>query len=158
MAHELLILCTGNICRSPMAQVVFGQTLSGWQVASAGLAAVVDSAAAPEAVSTLGNRGEALVNFRARQIDEAMARSAELILTMTRDQKERVELLYPWVRGRAFRLGNWDGFDVEDPYGRDVTAFERALSLIEICAVSWKERLMTMENRNVTSVEAEQHA
>lgn len=139
--RRLLVLCTGNICRSPMAQVVFSCAFPDWTVESAGLAALSGQPAASEAVQALGVRGADLADFRARQVDAAMLRAAALVLTMTRSQKDELEMRFPWMRGRAFRLGEWERLEIDDPYRRGSEAFVRALSLIECCVPSWKSRL-----------------
>jgi len=139
--RTLLVLCTGNICRSPMAQVVLSRALPDWRVESAGLAALVGKSAAPEALQALGERSRDLSGFQARQVDEPMLRGAELVLVMTRDQKARVEEQYPWVCGRVFRLGQWDGLEIDDPFQRGLEAFQRSLALIENCVPAWAVRL-----------------
>lgn len=143
-ARRLLVLCTGNVCRSPMAQVVLTRTLPGWTVTSAGLAALVGLPAEPDAVAALGERGTDLANFRARQVDEAMLRGAEVVLTMTRGQKEELEARFPWTCGRVFRIGEWERLDIDDPYRRGPEAFVRSLSLIESCVPSWTTRLRAL--------------
>lgn len=142
-SRSLLVLCTGNICRSPMAQVVLSRALPDWRVESAGLAALVGKPAAPEALQALGERSSDLSGFQARQVDEPMLRACELVLTMTRGQKMELEARFPWTRGRAFRIGEWERLDVDDPYRRGPEAFVRALSLIESCVPSWSSRLET---------------
>jgi protein-tyrosine phosphatase len=141
MSRSLLVLCHGNICRSPMAEVLLRHAFPDWQVGSAGLAAVVGAPAEPEAIQALGELGTELQDHRARQLDADQVQAADLVLTMTRAQKEEVEHLHPWARGRVFRIGEWDGFDIDDPYRLPLEAFLRVRQLLETTLASWRPRL-----------------
>lgn len=141
MERQLLVLCIGNICRSPMAEALLARALPAWKVHSAGLGAMVGDGAAPETLSVLGEIGDDLAQHQARQVDEAMMRQSELVLVMTLSQKEETERRFPWARGRVFRIGHWDGFDVDDPYKRPLEAFQQTRALIETAVGSWQKRL-----------------
>jgi protein-tyrosine phosphatase len=135
LAHEigkLLVVCIGNICRSPMAAALFANRLpKGCVVESAGVAALVGEAADPEAVALLRARGIDLSSHRARQLTPEMALANDLILVMDAGQQRAVERIAPTARGRVHRLGRFGEFDVPDPYRRPRAAFEQSLGLIE---------------------------
>lgn len=142
MARKLLVVCLGNICRSPMAQVVLQRDLGeAWHVESAGLGALVGEPADPQAQAALEAKGLEAVSHRARQLTSDLLREAELVLVMETSQKTELEQTHPWSRGRVFRMGHWDGLEIEDPYRKPREAFDRALELIERCAASWRARL-----------------
>ena len=129
------MVCTGNICRSPMAETLLASQLrsrgTGAVVESAGIAALVGSPADPIAVELMRERGLDLGNHRARQLTPELVRTSDLVLVMESGQVGYVEELFPPARGRVHRLGRIGVFDVPDPYRRGRTAFENALALIE---------------------------
>jgi len=128
------MVCVGNICRSPMAEVLlrarFGRRGRG-RVESAGLAALVGHPADPFAVALMAQRGIDLGSHRARQLTGGLVASADLVIAMEEGHVREIEALVPAARGRAHRIGKFGGFDVPDPYGEPRAAFERALALIE---------------------------
>jgi protein-tyrosine phosphatase len=144
--HRLIAICQGNICRSPMAEVLFRRNLTGWRVVSAGLEAMVGSGAAPEAILALGELGSDLQAHHAQSLDEELLRTADLALTMTNAQKAEVERRHPWARGRVFRTGHWDGFDIDDPYQHPQEAFARVRALLDQCVQSWTPRLAALSS------------
>ncbi len=134
MFSRILMVCVGNICRSPMAEGELRHRLSSRGIAavveSAGLHALVGRPADEIAQALMGERGIDIAQHRARQLTPELIRSFELILVMEAEQQREVESIMPGARGRVHRLGRWGGFDVPDPYRRDRAAFEGALALI----------------------------
>ncbi len=132
---RILTVCIGNICRSPMAEVLLAERLRARGVSavveSAGIAALVGRPADPTAQALVAERGLDLSRHRARQLTPALIRSFELLLVMEAEQQRDVESILPSARGRVHRIGRWGGFDVPEPYKQDRAAFERALTLIE---------------------------
>jgi protein-tyrosine phosphatase len=142
MARKLLVVCLGNICRSPMAQVVLQHELGdGWSVESAGMGALVGEPAAPEALRALERIGLNATAHRARQLTSELLREAELVFVMEQAQKIELEKAYPWACGRIFRLGHWDDREIADPYRQPQEVFDATLALVEHCAASWRGRL-----------------
>ncbi|WP_321783878.1 low molecular weight protein-tyrosine-phosphatase [Burkholderia pyrrocinia] len=145
----LLVVCVGNICRSPMAQALFGARLPGVDVQSAGLGALVGHSAEPYAVALMRERGLDIAAHRARLLTPPLCAHADLILTMEREQKHALERRHPSLLGRVFTLGEFcpapdharQGFDVPDPYCGTRSSFERSLRLIEHGVDDWCARL-----------------
>jgi protein-tyrosine phosphatase len=133
--NRILMVCTGNICRSPMAEVLLARRLHDRGITavveSAGIAALVGHGADPMAQALMGARGLDLAQHRARQLTAELLRSFELILVMETGQQRAVEASHPSARGRVHRIGRIGKFDVPDPYRQGRAAFERSLELIE---------------------------
>ena len=104
---------------------------SGDRVSSAGLAAVEGRPADPKALDLLARRGIDLSRHRARQLTPELLARYDLVLVMEEEHRREIGRLARTARGRVHRIGKFAGFDVADPYGKPLAAFERALALIE---------------------------
>lgn len=141
MFDSVIILCTGNICRSPMAAGLMRYMVKSHsralKVDSAGLAALTGERPDPIAVKLLAERGIDIAGHRAVQATEGMLREHALILVMERKQQGFVETTWPAFHGRVFRWGHWQNFDVPDPYGMDKSAFQGSLAAIDRGLATW---------------------
>ena len=140
MKH-ILVLCIGNICRSPIAEALLKQQFPDKQIWSAGLGALVGKPADPLSVEVAAAHGLDLSSHRAQQVASWMCQSAELILVMEQDHKAQLEKQFPLVRGKAFRLGEPGQFDIADPYRQPKDAFEAAYSAIALGVSQWTSRI-----------------
>ncbi len=126
-----------------MAEILLRDRFKGEKiaVASAGLMALVGHAADPLAVTLMAERGLDATEHRARQITTELIQAAELVLVMEQWQQKELEKLYPQARGRVFRLGHWQKFDIIDPYRRGRECFEEALVAIDRGLNNWMKVL-----------------
>jgi protein-tyrosine phosphatase len=134
MFSRVLVVCLGNICRSPMGEVLLREALKaqrGLTVASAGIRAVVGRGADPMAVTLMRERGLDLTAHKAQQLTPQMVKDFELILVMEKAQQRAIEALEPTSRGRVHCIGRWGDFEVPDPYGKDRAAFEESLQRLD---------------------------
>ncbi|MUV15140.1 low molecular weight protein-tyrosine-phosphatase [Noviluteimonas gilva] len=145
MIHRILIVCVGNICRSPMAEVVLRKHLGGGDevvVESAGLAALVGNPIDPIAERVLADHGLTAQGHAARQVTEAMISQADLVLAMQRRHVGAIHAIAPQARGKTFLVGKWEGDDeVPDPYGKTVPVFEDAYRRIDRMLYAWRMHL-----------------
>jgi len=102
---RLLVVCEGNICRSPVAALLLATALGpDVEVTSAGTRAVVGAPVEPAMAAFLGERAVELDGFRARQLRADQVRAADLVLTMSRRQRSAAVGFAPAAVRRAFTL------------------------------------------------------
>ncbi|MBT2323194.1 low molecular weight phosphotyrosine protein phosphatase [Variovorax paradoxus] len=139
--QNVLVVCIGNICRSPMAEGLMTTALPGALVSSAGLQALSGSRADPIACELMDERGISLEKHRARQLSLDMCQRADLILVMDREQRRTVQERYLFAAGKVFRLCEFTDQDVPDPFRSGRGSFQRSLALIEGGAQQWVKRI-----------------
>jgi protein-tyrosine phosphatase len=110
-------------------------------VRSAGLGALVGLPADDTAVRLLEDRGVDISKHRAVQVNRQLCMDADLVLVMEQQQRSRLEMLYPQVRGRVRKLGEYIDRDIPDPYRQPLSAFRESLALIEQGLQEWSARL-----------------
>ncbi|MDR6407095.1 arsenate reductase/protein-tyrosine-phosphatase family protein [Paraburkholderia terricola] len=149
MISNVLTVCHGNLCRSPVAAALLRHRTEGLHVHSAGLSAVVGQPAATDAVAVLSEIGIDIRGHRATQMTLRLANDADLILTMTAGQKQSLESLYPLMRGRVFSICDFDNADIEDPMGLSISAFRRCREALIVGIDHWVARLDRLNGRSV---------
>ena len=140
MKH-ILILCVGNICRSPIAEALLKQEFPEKKIWSAGLGALIGSPADPSSLAVAAARGLDMSAHRAQQLASWMCQAADLILVMEQFQKTEVQQQYPLARGKVFRLGELGKVDIADPYRQPMAAFDTAYEAIALGVASWVPRI-----------------
>lgn len=141
---NILTVCIGNICRSPVAEALLKERLSGCNIWSAGLHAVVGHPAEATAGEIAAQHGLDLSAHRAQQIVGWMCSHADLVLVMEASQQQQLERLYPLARGKIHRLGEFGpngAFDIADPYQQPRAAFEAAHTAIALGVDEWVRRI-----------------
>ncbi|MDR3591058.1 MAG: low molecular weight protein arginine phosphatase [Negativicutes bacterium] len=136
---RILLICTGNTCRSPMAEVFLqekvkkGGLADRIKVLSAGLYAGGESPASPGARAAAARRGLDLAGHRSRQLLPEYVQAADLVLTMTQSHKSAVKALAPEAAGKVYSLGEYAGApgDVPDPFGSGYEEYEACAVVIE---------------------------
>lgn len=141
MIWNILVVCEGNVCRSPMAAALLGAALPERKVTSAGFNALVGVPAMPFAQDVMRERGLEIGDHRGRQLGRAACMEADLVLVMDWRQRALLENYYPFARGKVFRLGEYKNLDIHDPYRQPRFVFERCARLIELGAADWQARL-----------------
>ena len=144
MVNNILLVCVGNICRSPMAEALLRHELGnpdGVKIHSAGLAAMVDNPAQEEAQALMLELGLDISAHRARQLGPNLLKEAELVLVMEGVHKAGVTAIAPTSRGKVHRLGEWRDMEVPDPYGQPKEDYEHALRLIKVGVADWVKRI-----------------
>lgn len=143
MAFEnILVVCVGNICRSPMAEALLKQRFPEKHIDSAGVGALVGHSADPASIQIMQEQNVDLTNHVAKQIDEKLAQKADLIFTMSDSQNKWIEDRFPFCRGKTFKLGHWNGNDIADPYKHEMSAFQTAYKDIVRGIDEWQDKLV----------------
>ncbi|AWT48290.1 protein tyrosine phosphatase [Psychrobacter sp. YP14] len=142
MAFEnILVVCVGNICRSPMAEALLKQRFPDKNIDSAGVGALVGHGADPAAIEIMQQQNIDITGHVAKQIDETLALKYELILTMSDGQTKWIEERFPFCRGKTFKLGHWRDKDISDPYKHEMSAFITAYQDIISSIDEWQDKL-----------------
>lgn len=144
MFNHLIVICTGNICRSPIAEALLRARFGGRvkQVVSAGTGALVGYPADPMAIDVAAEHGLDLTPHRAQQATLPLLSSMDLILTLDQTHSDWLNRQYPQLRGRVHKLLKWrENADVADPYQRPREAFIKAFDDIEAGVEDWLKKL-----------------
>ena len=138
---NILVVCVGNICRSPMAEALLKQRYPQKSIDSAGVGALVGHPADPAALKIMTEQQLDISSHVAKQIDENLVKKADLIFTMSDSQTKWIEERWPFCRGKTFKLGHWQDQDIADPYKHDMNAFETAYQDIVTGLAQWADKV-----------------
>ncbi|MGE9269418.1 MAG: low molecular weight protein arginine phosphatase [Verrucomicrobiales bacterium] len=143
---SVLFVCTGNTCRSPMAEGLFHKAVEerdDYEVFSAGVAAYPGSAMSRETQALLESKGVQLETFRSQPVDEAMLERATHVFAMTREHLHALVVLHPEYEDKFYLAcefadipGAGIGRDVPDPIGQGPAAYDEVGKTLEIAIPS----------------------
>ena len=146
MFRNILVLCTANICRSPLAEGLLKHRLQSRPdivIHSAGVAALTDARAHPIVLDLLRKGGINMRAHRARQCDLDLLRQSDLVLVMEQSHLKWLSAAYPQFHGRSFLMGHWqDKKEVPDPIGQPMAVFESVRDQIDIHADEWLAKIL----------------
>lgn len=142
MFDSILIVCTGNICRSPIAERILRSLLPARIIDSAGTGALVDHPADQSAERVALKHGISLDNHKGKQFSSSVARKYDLILVMEKVHQEQIARIAPEASGKTMLLGHWlDYKEIPDPYRKSDEAFESVYQLIDLASKRWVDKL-----------------
>jgi protein-tyrosine phosphatase len=140
---NILFVCTGNTCRSAMAEGIFrdmlkNKNINNINVSSAGISAFEGDRANDKAAEALMENNIDISGHKARQLTADMIKNSDLILTMTKSHKMMILNAFPDEKNKTFTLKeyamavsgeNTDGknLDIADPFGMDYNVYKKCM-------------------------------
>ena len=142
MFDKILVVCVGNICRSPTGEYLLKSLLPNRAIASAGVGALVGKPADKTAMLVANEHGVNIENHIAQQLTSELCREFDLILVMEQGHINAVTNIAPEARGKTMLLSQWSNKqDIPDPYRQSREAFDYAYELISQSCQSWSKKL-----------------
>lgn len=142
MWRKVLVVCVGNICRSPVGERVLAALKPELQVTSAGIGALVGHPADATMAEVAASAGVSLDKHVARQFSPALGREADLILVMEPGHKAEIVRMAPQLSGKVMLFDQWTGGrGIEDPYRRPSEIHRVVFHQIQGAAQAWAKKL-----------------
>lgn len=147
MFKSVLVVCVGNICRSPVGERLLSSALPGLKIASAGLDAMVGEAADSDAFAAAAEQGVDLSGHVGRLLTPELGAGYDLILVMEKSHRNDIARRMPQLVGRTMLFGQWidGGVDIPDPYRHSRGTHDRTVALIRRAGEAWVPRLKVKE-------------
>jgi len=135
---KLIFVCTGNTCRSPMAEGLLRKWLGpncGWEIVSAGICAAHGCRVSENALDVLREKEIDISELRSQLLTSELIRSADLVIPMTQAHQEAVLALDGFSEGKVFLLKSFGvakcATDIEDPIGENREGYRRVRDEID---------------------------
>ncbi|WP_151831528.1 low molecular weight protein-tyrosine-phosphatase [Acinetobacter ursingii] len=139
--QNILVVCVGNICRSPMAEYFFKQSYPHLNIESAGISGLIGEGADAKAIQCMDALNIDMRPHIARKLNSDLIKKADLILVMSLNQQKHLEQTWPFAKGKVFRLGHWQHKNVPDPYQHDQAFFDETCRNIQAYVSDWKSHI-----------------
>ncbi len=142
MFKNVLVVCTGNICRSPVGERLLASLCPNLNVTSAGIGALVGKGVDKDAAQVATENGVNVEGHAARQITAEILSQNDLILVMGPEHIGYIREQFPQASGKTMMFDKWNGDrGIEDPYRQSLELHGLVFKEIEASAQSWAARL-----------------
>ncbi|KAA1194921.1 protein-tyrosine-phosphatase [Photorhabdus heterorhabditis] len=142
MFNSILIVCVGNICRSPTGERLLRRLFPQKEIYSAGISALIGKPAHELSSKVAARHGLSLGGHTARQLTSELCQQSNLILVMEKKHIEAVNRVNLGARGKTMLLGHWlSEMEIPDPYKSDTEVYEYVYQLLFKSANSWLGKL-----------------
>jgi protein-tyrosine-phosphatase len=153
---SILIVCTANICRSPMAEALLRRKLEEeqvpgtWHVSSAGTWAEDGYRASEHGIDVMAEQGLDISQHRSRSVTREMVERADLVLTMTASHAESLRSEFPTQGFKVHRLTEMGEmpYDVADPYGGALSEYRRTADELAYLVEKGFARIVELAREN----------
>ncbi len=157
---RIIFVCTGNTCRSSMAEGIAKAVLAekkpdaAVDILSAGTCAFPNAPAAWQAVETMKQKDIDIQHHRAAQLTKELVDQADLILTMTASHRRQVLNLAPDAEDKVFTLSEYagGGGDIPDPVGQPVEVYQACAARLEELIKKALDKILQQYEGNNRSV------
>ncbi|MFT6926887.1 MAG: protein-tyrosine phosphatase [Psychromonas sp.] len=142
MFNKILVVCVGNICRSPIGELLLQKHLPHLEVNSAGINALTGRPADPNSIAVAFDENIDLSKHIAQQLTAQLIAEHDLILVMEKGHINAVTKLSPAARGKTMLFGQWNNQqEIPDPYRQSREAFEFVYAMMSESALKWAEKI-----------------
>lgn len=130
---KVIFVCSGNTCRSPMAEAIFKSLVNDVEVLSAGMSANKGQKAAENAIQICGFNNLDLKDHKAQNIYDLKIEEDDLILTLTSDIRDSLRKAYPNIKIYTIKeyAGEEEYLDIKDPFGGDLLIYDMCFAEIK---------------------------
>ena len=142
MFESILVVCTGNVCRSPIGERLLRQHLPDRHITSAGILGLEGYPADECAQDVAWRHGISLDGHVARRLTRRLMQGSDLILVMEPEHLRFIAAMAPENRGKSLLFGQWlEPQDIPDPSRKSREAFEYVFGLLGKASQEWARRL-----------------
>ncbi len=142
MFNNILVVCMGNICRSPTGERLLQRYFPEKTVHSAGIIAKNGMPAYDSAIRIAEQHSLSLENHQSRRLTSELCNKADLILVMENDHIAKIHQQFPETRGKVMLFGQWiNKTEIPDPHKRSDEMFEHVYQLMEKASMTWQGKI-----------------